>query len=282
MRKATTKAPVKKAPAKKAVEKTQRAKKESKAQVTLSRAPMIEFDDQGLRKNFTYEFLESGLVNWRKMIPDEHILLNREKFLKKENPIDVDSLSKEEFVELKAKAREDDLIIKLTGYRELAALRGFTSVEEKVVYSSPEFVSVECKIVWTPNYETGMQPVTYTGTADAHVGNCAKDFGANYLTAIASNRAFGRAVRNFLRVYIVTQDEIAFEKPEEATTSISAGPASALEDKIGKLGMTFDEFKEKLSKVEEHDFTGAEAWKSPKDVPSKYFPLIFVQLSRWK
>jgi len=282
MRKATTKATVQKPAAKKTAEKAPRAKRTIKATEEVLRAPSIEFDSQGLRKNLEYKFLGTGLVDWRGMIPEEHILLNREKFLKKENPIDVESLSKEEFVELKAKAREDDLIIKLTGYRELAALRGFTSVEEKVVYSSPEFVSVECKIVWTPNYETGMQPVTYTGTADAHVGNCSKDFGTNYLTAIASNRAFGRAVRNFLRVYIVTQDEIAFEKPEEATTSISAGPASALEDKIGKLGMTFEEFKEKLSKVEEHDFTGVEAWKSPKDVPSKYFPLIFVQLSRWK
>jgi hypothetical protein len=249
--------------------------------VVAKKAPVV-FNEWGLRSNLEYQFQENGMVDWRKMIPDEHILLNREKFLKKENPVDVESLSKEEFQELKAKAREEDLIIKLTGYRELASIRGFSSVEEKLVYSSPDFVSVECKITWFPNYETNMLPVTHTGTADAHIGNCSKDFGANYLTAIASNRAFGRAVRNFLRVYIVSQDEIAFEKPEEASTSISAGPASALEDKIGKLGLTFDEFKEKLSKVEEHDFTGAEAWKSPKDVPSKYFPLIFVQLSRWK
>ena len=279
MRKASAKKTATATPAKKAVRT--RKPKEAPEEVAPSRqVPEVSLDSFGLRKNLEYVFLANGLVDWRRMISDEHILLNKEKFLKKDEPVDVEALSKEEFLALKAKAREDELIIKLTGYRELAAIRGFSSVKERVVCNSPDFVSVECEITWLPNYETDMSPVTYTGTADAHMGNCSRDFGSNYLTAIASNRAFARAVRNFLRVFIVSQDEISFEKPEEISNSVGAGPSSALEDKIGKAGLTFEQFKEKMSK-EEYDIVGIEAWKTSKDIPSKYFPLIFAAISRW-
>lgn len=263
---------VKKAPAKKTAARKTPAKK------AIRNLPVdFSFDEHGLRRGLQYTFLPSGLVDWRSMIPADLVALNRGNFLKKSEPVDVDTLPKEELEILKKKAREEDLIIKLGGYRELAAIRGFLDVRE-TISATQEFVSVTCDITWGGNFETNMEPVTFSSSADAHFGNCSGDFGT-YLTTIASNRAFARAVRNFLRIYIVAQDEISFEKPPEIAASISAGPASALEDKLARSGLSFEEMKAKLDEAE-YEFVGSEAWKSPKDIPAQFFPLIFGCIAR--
>lgn len=237
--------------------------------------------EHGLREGVNYIFKEpvseGGLafVDWRKMIGDEHIFLNREKFLNKSTPVDVDQLSKEDLETLKKKAKDEDLIIKLQGYKELAQLRGYSEVKYDIVTATPDFVSVNCSISWLPNYETGCE-VIEDGAADAHAGNCSAQFGANYLTAIASNRAFGRAVRNFLKIDIVTQDEIAFEKPEEMETVSNVGPASMIADILKKKGVEFSTFKEKLE-ASEYNYVGVEAWKSPQDIPSQYLTLVMTE-----
>lgn len=273
MRKATAKV-AKKAPAKK------RAQRKPKNE-EVSNFSIAGFNSMGLREGVEYVFTENGKINWREMIDKKHISLNRERFLKKTEPIDLDTLSKEEQEALKEKARDEDLIIKLWGYRELAELRGFSKVEEEIITSNPEFCCVKCTITWLPNIESGMQEVSFSASADAHVGNCSRDFGANYLTTIASNRAFARAVRNYLRIFIVSQDEISFEKPEEISTSVGVKPSSILEERLEKMGISFEEFKEKISE-EEYDFVGSDAWKKTGDIQPKYYPLIFGCLSRWK
>jgi hypothetical protein len=277
MRKATAK----KTPAKKTPVKKRATKKVEEKSTQNKTIPKWSFDDQGLRYGVDYAFSEDGRIDWRKMIDNKHISLNREKFLKKSEPIDLDSLSKEELDDLKSKARDEDLIIKLWGYRELAELRGFSNVSERVVSSGPDFACVECTITWLPNIETGFREVSFSASADAHIGNCSKDFGANYLTTIASNRAFARAVRNFLRIFIVSQDEISFEKPEEITTSVGVKPSSILEERLEKMNLTFEDFKEKLA-TEDYEFVGVEAWKKAADIQPKFYPLIFGCLSRWK
>lgn len=262
---------------------TKRATKKSTKQekVAESSQPKFSLTMDGLRSGVQYSFKEDGRVDWRKMIPDEWISLNREKFLKKNDPIDIDALTKEEIADLKKNARDEDLIIKLGGYRDLAEIRGFSCVEEEIVHASPDFVCVKCTISWLPNFETFGKEVKFSASADAHIGNCSKEFGANYLTAIASNRAFSRAVRNFLRIGIVAQDEISFEKPEEIVTSVGVTPSSVLEDKLQKLNISFEDFKTRLAE-EDYEFAGLEAWKSTKDIQAKYLPVIFGCLVRWK
>lgn len=274
MRKAATKATTK------TVRKSAKNTPESGDAKTNVQTSYPILGDFGLRPNLDYHFLPSGLIDWKKMIPDEFIVLNREKFLKRDEPIDLDSLSKDEVQELKKKAKEDELIIKLGGYRELAAIRGFSKVEQQVISASPEFVCVACTISWLPNFETDMFPVSFTSVADAHLGNCAKEFSANYLSAIASNRAFCRAVREFLRISIVAQDEIAFEKPEEIVTAAGVTPIAVLKDKMARMDISFEELKEILLSNEEYDWTGVDAWKNLKDIQPKYFPLIFGLLSK--
>lgn len=241
----------------------------------------LSFNEHGLRNSVNYEFKENGMVDWRKMIDPQYVYLNRERFLKKDSPVDIESLSKEDIEALKKKARDEDLIIKLQGYKELAELRGYTDVRYEIVLSDPSYVCANCHIEWRPNYEAGSldRMLSETGSADAHEGNCPSIFGANYLTAVATNRAFGRAVRNFLKIDIVTQDEIAFEKPQELETSYSTGPASMIADKLKKLDMSFGDFKKRLEKSDT-EYVGMETWETPNDIPTGVLTLAMIELNK--
>jgi hypothetical protein len=72
----------------------------------------------GLLDNVDYEFAEDGSVNWRSMIKDEHLFPNKSWFdlRKKDVPRSIDGL------------KDHQLLIKLSGIKELAKLRGFTDV----------------------------------------------------------------------------------------------------------------------------------------------------------
>ncbi len=61
-----------------------------------------------------------------------------------------------------------------------------------------------------PNEEDNIKQ-TFTGCASAHFNNT-KSFYRNYLVEAASNRALCRAVRNFLKINVVSKDELGEEK----------------------------------------------------------------------
>ena len=142
-------------------------------------------------KNINYVFNDDGSVNWRKMIKPEFLVANRDR-------TDETDISKLE---------DQDLIILLGGLKDLANIRGFNSVTYSITQASPEYVCASCSIVWKANYETEGESVLFQGMADAGLNNT-EGFGQMYLAAIAENRAFCRAVRNFLRVNIVAKEEI--------------------------------------------------------------------------
>ena len=75
-------------------------------------------DQHGLLANVDYVFNEDGSVNWRAMIKDEQLFPNRSWFdsRKKDLPNSIEGL------------KDHQLLIKLGGIKELARLRGFSSV----------------------------------------------------------------------------------------------------------------------------------------------------------
>ena len=208
-------------------------------------------------KNINYIFNEDGSVNWRKMIKPEFLVANRDR-------TDETDISKLE---------DNELIILLGGLKDLANIRGYHSVTYTVTQASPEYVCASCSIVWTGNYETANgESVLFQGVADAGLNNT-EGFGQMYLAAIAENRAFCRAVRNFLRINIVAKEEIKNVKVSKPSPSKnSASPDIYLTNLMKEKKVNFASIKDKMVK---EAVDGAEGWGSVKDIPRiKMFEII--------
>lgn len=221
----------------------------------------IKRNEHGLLEGIKYSYQDDGLIDWRKMVKNEHIVPNR------------DNTSETDVTKLKDK----DLIILLAGLKDVAQMRGIKSVKYDIVTASPEYVCMKCGITWSGNYETEGEDVYFEGTADAGLNNT-EGFGQIYLAAIAENRAFCRAVRNFLKINIVAKEEIAPNKGKQASTtkvttpsamfssqsSVSMSPDSFLLTILKENNITFEQVRNKL--IEENN-TDAKKWSSVKDIP---------------
>jgi len=208
-------------------------------------------------ENVDYQFGSDGSVDWRKMIKPEFLVANRDR-------TDETDISRLE---------DNELIILLGGLKDLANIRGYQSVTYKVHEASPEYVCVSCAITWIPNYETeGEDPIVFEALADAGIKNT-ESFGQMYLAAIAENRAFCRAVRNFLRINIVAKEEIKNVKiSTPSPTSNAASPDLFLKKLMKEKKVSFTDIKAKMV-TEKVD--GADGWDSVKDIPRlKMFEII--------
>ena len=184
----------------------------------------VKRNEHGLLEGVKYSYQEDGLIDWRKMVKNDHIVPNR------------DNTSETDVTKLKDK----DLIILLAGLKDVAQTRGIKSVKYDIVTASPEYVCMKCGITWAGNYETDGEDVYFEGTADAGLNNT-EGFGQIYLAAIAENRAFCRAVRNFLKINIVAKEEIAPSKGKQAASGKVSIP-SAVFSSQSSVSMSPDSF----------------------------------------
>jgi hypothetical protein len=217
----------------------------------------------GLLDNVDYEFSEDGSVNWRAMIKDENLFPNKSWF----------SLRKKDLPRSIIGLKDYQLLIKLSGIKELAKLRGFTDVYYDVEKCEEGHVAVKCSITFSPNYETGNLPVVFSDMANATLNNTSS-FATKFLETIACNRAFVRCVRNFLNVHIVGDDEID-KSNQTASSNSSAGsltPSSMIESLAGdKLNCSsFEEFKVILRdwwKTGKYKNDSVKDWNDYSDIP---------------
>ena len=178
-------------------------------------------DDNGLLKNVQYVFDDGGSINWRKMVDDEHLFPNAQAF-NGNPPSSIEGIP------------DNKLLIKLSGIKELARLRGFSDVSYEVVKCELDHVAVICSISFIGNYETSGEQVHFQDMANATLDNT-HDFGQSFLETMACNRSFVRAVRNFLNIHIVGADEIDKSnknkkgKSSKSKPSINLSPQSMLE-----------------------------------------------------
>ena len=218
--------------------------------ITRNKYGLLEAD------NINYIFNDDQTINWRAMVKSQYLVPNRQKT----QETDV------------SKLEDKDLLILLGGIKELAQIRGFTDVSYKVVAASENYFATSCKITWIPNYETEGRTVSFEALADATINNT-KNFARFFLAAIAENRAFVRCVRNFLKINIVSQEELGdakllYESAPENPTS----PYSLLEKIMKEKNISLDILKKKLL---EEKIENADAIRSVNDIPKvKIFELI--------
>ena len=227
--------------------------------------PPISFkrNEFGLLTHINYVFNADGTVNWRKMVNPDFLQVNRSY---KEQ---IEKVYGKPMSEMKKEELDDKyLLILLAGIRQLASLRGFTSVSFVPHAANPAYVAVTCQIEWVPNYETdGKGCILSEALADASVKNTT-GFAQKYLMAIAENRAFTRCVRNFLRINIVGEEEIDTNAEGEAATE----PSTLLQKLLDEQKIPFEQVKNELiaEGVEK-----ADSFASVTDIPKvKIFELL--------
>ena len=265
---------------------------------TKKNTPPIEIsrNKYGLYNHIDYVFNEDGFVNWRAMIPQKYLYVGKNI---KDNPVKREIFEKKygkkpEKVDLAVdKIEDEDLLITLGGIRYLALLRGYNGVSFNVLPNAHNaYASVTCDIQWIDNYEVSSRTlfggIKFSGAACATLENT-YSFSRNYLPEIASNRAFCRAVRNFLNIDVVS-DEEAFEKkldestlpPSTSTGSTPYGqPHELLKAKMAEKNIEFAQVKAQMVKrFEANNIKGDdyEAWKKAESVldltPLQIFDVI--------
>ena len=227
-------------------------------------------NEDGLLQNVDYVFNEDGTVNWLAMIPKEYFVVNKQA-------------SAETDV---SKVEDRNKLILLAGFKKVAQLRGFTNITTDVHQTSSNYVAMTTQIDWLPNYETSGEYVRSNGHADAHEGNVstAKSpngfVATNFLMTIAENRAFVRAVKNFLQISVLGQDEVKIGTDEPVhhggTTTfeeLNNGEARKnLQKVLENASLSFENFKNAMTKhvgaglIKDID---VQLWESINDIPSE-------------
>ena len=99
---------------------------------------VLKRSETGLIDGIDYVFNDDNTIDWRAMVKTEHLVPDRNKT----SETDVTKLP------------DPQLIILLGGIKELAQIRGYTSVKYDVNCPSPDYVVTTCTIDWITNYET--------------------------------------------------------------------------------------------------------------------------------
>lgn len=192
---------------------------------------------------------KNGFIFWRKLVPKEFLY---------PNPNKTDKLNVED-------CSDDELIIRLGGTRYLAQLRGFISITYRPLFVNETSVSLICSIKWVCNDEFPYRRNIVTeGIGSANMNNV-EGFCRDYLPEIAQNRAFSRAVRNFLNIDSVAEEELGSSiasATEEFVSSID--PTTIIERKMKEKNISFDQLKATLIS---ENIEGAESFEDLKSIP---------------
>ena len=183
---------------------------------------------------------------------------------------------------------DKQLLIMLGGIKELAKMRGYSTVAFDVVHSSDGYVTAKCMINWNKNYET-QDEVVYEDYANATLSNT-DNFCAKFLETIACNRAFVRCVRNYLNIHIVGADEIdksqsTAQSYESDTVATPITPVDLLEKTLREKH-NVDSFEgcknvlRDLWKSESYRNEKAKEWSCFKDIPAKEARKLIVVLNK--
>lgn len=213
----------------------------------------------------------TALRDWRASIPDEHIDIQTNWYLK--NGINPNGITAEEKKELKERAGDENLVIRLAGFKHLAHLAGIKELYYNVVTSSEDKVGVQCSIEL-------MNGQRFAALANASKENTNYPFNM-FLESMAENRAFSRACRMAFNINILGAEEIqpsSAEFTQDTLLSDDEGctsPQESLRILLESKAKTFADLKQSLIKKE---WANAEDWNDFKDVPSDQCLLIIATI----
>lgn len=239
-------------------------------------------DSRGLLNSVQYKYKEDGSVDWRAMIRPEHLVIQKEKKEK------VEQQYGKKVEELDLSTIEDKyILLLLSGIKEILRIRGFKHVQQHVDFVNHEKAVVTCSIQFTGNYETNYNDVIFSDVASATLQNT-NGFGQHFLESIAANRAFVRAVRNFLGINIVGQDEIGGKQQQSVEedsnqSGVEISVYSILDKKITEKGFDFAKVRDNCIKNYRNDFTSnPEEWIKIEDIPQNDVFTLLGKLSKKK
>jgi hypothetical protein len=248
--------------------------------------PIFQRDfDTGLVIGQAYPRRADGRIDWVQLIPKEQIVFNTNNpkiaaDIEKAYGKPAKELNYGELVAAGVQVNPKHLLVLLQGFVEVASLRGYSAtgrIAHALSYPPEAAISIcECNIDWHPNVEEPNGFSSY-GTADATMENTG---GWGYLSAMAGNRAFVRAVRQGLRIPIMSFDEIAKkdmqlpessqQTPVAAFTASGSSPTGALERCAAEMKCGFETLKKGAStKYRQKIETNPELWNSWADVPPR-------------
>lgn len=200
-------------------------------------------DANNLINALDYEFDSLGRIEWKKLIPKEHISPNITKCESRGK--DPFKLSKEEVENLP----EDEQLILLQGFKDLAHIRGYSKLEEQVQFFDNRAVST-VKITWLGNPDSNNESIEVTTCGEAHYHNTFS-FGQNYLARMAANRAFIANVKEVCRIQIYGKDELGGDSSGNPKTNDLDNPGTFLlwemvEKKYDEMGLKWDQVGPKI------------------------------------
>lgn len=211
----------------------------------------------------------NGIVDWRNLISQKHILLNRKKFA--DIGIRVEALSKEETNHYKNTVEPEFLMISLAGFRELAKKRGYDACSTNLVYCDADMYVFRTTLHFLPNDEEP-NGVLFDGIGGANLSNVNVAF-APYLPAIAENRAFVRAVRNYFGIETLGWDEVKTDGEVKVNDAIPFGPHVTLKGKMDSKGVDFEGLKTLTANSDKIEWQ--ESWKTLEDLsPGACFVIL--------
>lgn len=225
---------------------------------------LFQRNEYGLLNHIKYYFTEDGFVDWRKMIPSKYLTPNKDKTTE----TDISKLA------------DNQLLILLGGIKELAQLRGFASVNHDTQIFQ-DYVLSKCTISWIPNFETEGRIIQFSSLADATLANT-KSFASDFLAAIAENRAFVRCVRNFLKINIVSSEELGKsdkEKDNQVLEETVFNPVEVLNNLLSSKKLTFEDIKKKLILEK---FNNSENFTTLEDIPSEKLYELITRITKIK
>ena len=132
-------------------------------------------NEAGLLEGVDYKFNDDGSVDWRAMVDPKHLYPNKGWFESRGEPMPRSSEG----------LADHQLLIKLSGIKELAKLRGFNRVHYDIIKCELDHVSVKCEINWIPNFEN--QNATYLKKGNQSPSPSVSKFHANNLILFTSS-----------------------------------------------------------------------------------------------
>lgn len=216
---------------------------------------------------------DTTLFDWKSLIPSKYVDISN--FWYSQEGIVIKETTEAEREELKERCGEENLIIKLAGFKHIAHLRGMTSVDYRVEHISPEHVSAQCQISFNEAIVTDGDKEYYfprmhiSGVANATTLNTSYPF-SMFLESMAENRAFIRAIKTAFNINILGAEELQIQST--AQTSLIGDeegcktPQESLKGLVLGKGKSFPDLLESLKKKK---WANCEKWKDFADVPSE-------------